>query len=153
MAKKSYSELLKDPRWQKKRLEVLEESNFECEECGDKSNTLHVHHGAYLKNTDPWDHPNCLLHCLCEKCHEDASKEMYFLKTMLGLMLPSRIKLIINIVCRSDTMNNPQELREAVNAFCELLGLDERILIPICEHMRYYKYSFKNTPINTEVVE
>ena len=32
-----YSEKLKDPRWQKKRLEILERDNFRCQYCGDKN--------------------------------------------------------------------------------------------------------------------
>jgi len=31
MAKLTYSEKLKDPRWQKKRLEILSRDNFTCE--------------------------------------------------------------------------------------------------------------------------
>lgn len=46
--KSSYSEKLKDPRWQKKRLEVMESNEFCCEMCGDNESTLHVHHKEYL---------------------------------------------------------------------------------------------------------
>ena len=41
---KSYKKLLKDPRWQKKRLKVLERAGWACEECGDTKTELHVHH-------------------------------------------------------------------------------------------------------------
>lgn len=34
---KTYYELLKDPRWQRKRLEVMQRANFECEDCHKKS--------------------------------------------------------------------------------------------------------------------
>jgi hypothetical protein len=34
-----YADLLKNPQWQKKRLEVLEASGWECEMCGDKTTT------------------------------------------------------------------------------------------------------------------
>ena len=52
--KKTYQELLKDPRWQKKRLEIMEEHNFKCENCGDETETLNIHHGYYAKDCDPW---------------------------------------------------------------------------------------------------
>ena len=44
---KSYKKLLKDPRWQKKRLKVLERAGWACEECGDTKTELHVHHTFY----------------------------------------------------------------------------------------------------------
>ena len=65
-----YSEKLKDPRWQRKRLLILERDNWTCQICGDSESTLVVHHRKYLPNTDPWDYPNVLLITLCENCHE-----------------------------------------------------------------------------------
>lgn len=65
--KKNYSELLKDPRWQKKRLEIMERDGFACKLCGNKKETLHVHHFAYANN--PWDVDNKALVTLCESCH------------------------------------------------------------------------------------
>lgn len=64
---KSYTEKLKDPRWQKKRLRILERDNFTCRFCGDNENTLHVHHIKYFKN--PWDSYEEDLITLCEICH------------------------------------------------------------------------------------
>lgn len=69
---KSYSEKLRDPRWQKKRLEVLEAAEWKCHSCGKKDKELHVHHPYYLKNTDPWDHP--WLVALCKDCHEQITE-------------------------------------------------------------------------------
>jgi len=66
---KTYIEKLRDPRWQRKRLEVLQRDNFECAECGDTKTTLHVHHKAYHPNKEPWDIENKLLQTLCENCH------------------------------------------------------------------------------------
>ena len=50
----TYSEKLKDPRWQKKRLEIFERDNWACKKCGDTDTTLHLHHLEY-QNCDPWD--------------------------------------------------------------------------------------------------
>jgi hypothetical protein len=67
-AKKTYSDKLKDPRWQKKRLEVLNRDKFVCQCCYDDSSTLHVHHLKY-NNCDPWDIESNYLITLCEDCH------------------------------------------------------------------------------------
>jgi hypothetical protein len=64
----SYSEKLKDPRWQKKRLEVFNRDKFACLCCGRKDQTLHVHHLRYA--AEPWDTPMDHLETLCEQCHE-----------------------------------------------------------------------------------
>ena len=66
---KIYSEKLRDPRWQKKRLEILNRDYFECRVCGTKEIELHVHHTKYLKGKKPWEYPNDLLLSLCKKCH------------------------------------------------------------------------------------
>lgn len=66
----TYSEKLRDPRWQKKRLEVMERDEFTCVTCGRKDKTLNVHHWYYRKGNEPWDYPTESLVCLCEDCHE-----------------------------------------------------------------------------------
>ena len=68
----TYQEKLKDPRWQKKRLEILEKHKWTCCICGDKESTLHVHHLKY--NDDPWDVPDDYLIVLCDKCHKNIHK-------------------------------------------------------------------------------
>ena len=65
----TYSEKLKDPRWQRKRLEILERDNWACFWCGDTETTLHVHHELYDGN-NPWDTPDYCLTTLCEDCHK-----------------------------------------------------------------------------------
>ena len=70
-----YAQKLKDPRWQKKRLEILERDEWNCQICHDNESTLVVHHRKYLPNTDPWDYPDYLLVTLCEDCHESERTE------------------------------------------------------------------------------
>jgi len=67
-----YSEKLRDPRWQRKRLEVMERDKFTCLACDDTKSTLNVHHMQY--HGDPWDAPMGALETLCEKCHETRSQ-------------------------------------------------------------------------------
>jgi hypothetical protein len=64
-----YSELLTDPRWQKKRLEILERDKWTCQFCGDIETTLHVHHKEYLRGKKPWEYEDANFQTLCKNCH------------------------------------------------------------------------------------
>lgn len=69
----NYLEKLKSPKWQKKRLEILERDNFSCRCCGNSESSLHVHHTKYIVNTDPWEYENESLITLCENCHSEIT--------------------------------------------------------------------------------
>jgi len=73
--KLSYLEKLKNPKWQKKRLEIMKRDKFKCKLCGDDETTLNVHHLEYSGN--PWDIDNSKLITLCEHCHNEVE---YFKK-------------------------------------------------------------------------
>jgi 5-methylcytosine-specific restriction endonuclease McrA len=45
----NYKEQLLDPRWQRRRLEILQRDEFTCQKCLSKDKTLHVHHIDYIK--------------------------------------------------------------------------------------------------------
>jgi len=68
MTKTEYAELLKDPRWRIKRLEILIRDGRKCTKCG-KTTTLQVHHKVYSTEY-PWDSKNEELITLCKSCHE-----------------------------------------------------------------------------------
>ena len=72
----TYAEKLKDPRWQKKRLEILNRDEFTCQLCNDKDSTLHVHHNKYGSN--PWDIENDKLITYCEHCHRFVEITKHF---------------------------------------------------------------------------
>lgn len=63
----TYAEKLKDPRWQKKRTDILQRDNFTCQLCEDIKTTLAVHHKKYYK--EPWDAKDEDLITYCEHCH------------------------------------------------------------------------------------
>lgn len=63
----NYSQKLKDPRWQKKRLEILQRDEFKCCYCNDEKTELQIHHLKYRK--EPWDVDNQHLITLCKDCH------------------------------------------------------------------------------------
>ena len=69
-AQQNYATKRLDPRWQKKRLEILSRDEFTCRDCGDKDNTLHVHHCLYHRGAEPWEYENDELRTLCAECHE-----------------------------------------------------------------------------------
>lgn len=70
----TYAEKLKDPRWQERRLKILEAAGWKCSEpCCEFRNenpTLHVHHKVYIRGLDPWEYEDWALQVLCEKCHK-----------------------------------------------------------------------------------
>ena len=62
-----YAKKLQDPRWQRKRLEVMQKADWKCEICADAKEELNVHHPEYDKAYEPWQYDN--LQCLCKTCH------------------------------------------------------------------------------------
>lgn len=101
----TYSEKLKDPRWQKKRLEILSRDNFTCTLCGDTETTLHIHHKEY--NGQPWEADSDCLETHCEHCHEivELFKHLdYFIMAILKSSLePSGFHF--TIVCYKEIEN------------------------------------------------
>jgi hypothetical protein len=66
----TYNELLKHPKWQKKRLKILERDNWKCTHCLAPNNTLHVHHRYGYRGIKPWEYDDSELQTLCEFCHD-----------------------------------------------------------------------------------
>jgi len=65
----NYSLKLKDPRWQRKRLEIFSRDNWACQICGDKLETLHIHHKSYIRGNNPWEYDESYLMTVCATCH------------------------------------------------------------------------------------
>ena len=71
----SYIEKLFDPRWSRKRSEILNRDNYHCVICGNKDDLV-VHHKQYHfisrfgRYRDPWDYNDKYLITLCKSCHE-----------------------------------------------------------------------------------
>lgn len=93
-----YWELLKDPRWQRRRLDVLNRADFTCEECGDKETTLHVHHMYYERGAKPWEYSDEALRVLCEKCHEIVAETQQVLARAVARLTTRQIDLTIGFV-------------------------------------------------------
>jgi len=83
----SYSEKLRDPRWQKKRLEIFNRDNWECQKCGEKEKELHIHHKEYIYGLEPWEYSDKLIITYCAECHKKThSEKMCCDKTYRGLV-------------------------------------------------------------------
>jgi 5-methylcytosine-specific restriction endonuclease McrA len=66
----NYKQQISHPKWQKKRLEIFKQDNWECKICGDNEKTLNVHHIRYIKGLKIWEYPDTLLITLCHDCHD-----------------------------------------------------------------------------------
>jgi len=69
----AYIEKLKDPRWQKLRLQVFERDGWACMVCGSDRETLNVHHLYYESGNEPWEYPLEALLTLCQDCHQSMT--------------------------------------------------------------------------------
>jgi hypothetical protein len=122
-SKKTYSEMLKHPKWQKKRLEVLERANFECELCGDGDSTLNVHHGYYRKGNKPWEYRDESFHCLCEDCHSGVTETVAYMKELIGLSPVQGLYFVQGFLMaaasfRVEILVTADDDHELLNGFC-----------------------------------
>jgi hypothetical protein len=107
----TYAEQLKSPKWQKKRLEILERDNFTCTSCGDKEKQLHVHHGAYLSKLKVWDYDHSMLHTLCYDCHLEVEDYIYEMNECIGSMRQNLNNFdIVTMVARYANLLNESDV-------------------------------------------
>jgi len=125
----TYAEKLKDPRWQKKRLEILNRDNFKCsiESCGETTKTLHVHHLDYLSDTEPWDYPNEYLMTICESCHQHITEVRHIYEDRLRRAM--RLKLIDSFsqCCAADYFEQCKNLSNVIFLLWELLEEQDEV--------------------------
>lgn len=98
----TYAEKLKDPRWQKKRLKILEYARWRCQICGSKSKTLHVHHSYYVRGKEPWKYPDGSLIAACKPCHDKIHPE----KRKSPLSQPPQFDEELNKPVEAETLRN-----------------------------------------------
>jgi 5-methylcytosine-specific restriction endonuclease McrA len=97
MANKAYSELLKNPLWQKKRLEIMQRDGFRCCLCMSDSKELTVHHLFYMPNIAPWEYDDEVLVTLCSDCHGFAHSELTKIAHLIAFSVLKRRKSIIDV--------------------------------------------------------
>lgn len=93
----TYSEKLRDERWKNKRLQVKEDAENKCEDCG-SSNNLEVHHCYYKYGLEPWQYPLDALKCLCSSCHEKRGKTEMILRARLADLNTNDLETISNLI-------------------------------------------------------
>lgn len=98
MAKIEFKDQYKHPKWQKKRLEILERDNFNCVNCGEDDKQLDVHHGYYEINKMLWEYDNQTMITLCKKCHKDVDVEKRALHKKIAKLYLWQWKFVISRV-------------------------------------------------------
>ena len=133
----NYSDKLKDPRWQKKRLQIMNRDGFSCRNCGDSESTLQVHHLEYMNN--PWDVDDKKLLTLCESCHNEFSE------------LNSKIKFCLSEITSTDTLfevseflmyankANPFDISQAIRYLRFIQSVDYKIALSFDSFMERFK--------------
>jgi hypothetical protein len=107
----------KSPEWQRKRLEVLADSEWACEDCGDDSSQLHVHHKQYIKGRKVWEYSRKELACLCEKCHAEAHKNKDRLSLLIAKMDSGNIESLIGYAMALNLDAEPAAITSYEQAF------------------------------------
>lgn len=87
---KWYSEKRRDPRWQRRRLEIMERDKFTCQHCRATDKPLNVHHKFYEKGRMPWEYLDYALITLCEDCHKEEPARVAEVVAVLVPLLTSR---------------------------------------------------------------
>ena len=125
-ASEAYLAKLKDPRWQKKRLQILERDEWACQHCFDAESTLHVHHRYYVRGQEPWECEDGALLTLCESCHESETVLMAEELDHLALQLKRHfLAADINILACGFNALRPLHLPEVVASAIEWMLSDE----------------------------
>ena len=98
----SYSQKLRDPRWQRKRLEILQRDGWRCLSCQSETKTLQVHHVVYQRR-EPWDYPDHCYQTFCEDCHKERQelidKAVDALRLALRDISTARVAMISQRLC------------------------------------------------------
>lgn len=140
-----YKKLLLDPRWQKKRVEILQRDEFMCQCCYSTDKTLHVHHLIYFPDHSPWEYENHHLITLCENCHKQQ-KAYDIRKMWADLTINQSTLLYLGFLMKKvipDMVNRPEATEQAVWSFmyqviCDRFGWDESTNAELREFKKQY---------------
>lgn len=102
-----YKDLLRDPRWQKRRLEIFQRDNWKCVQCDAAAYELQVHHEQYCGL--PWEAPDDCLKTLCVFCHQCIEFLKWMRKNRLLLRANNFSYSEIDLIIRN-CANRLQEL-------------------------------------------
>lgn len=119
--KKTYSELLRDPRWQKLRLKALEAAEWKCDHCEGGKETLNVHHRWYKKDAAPWEYEHDELQVLCEKCHKTFHDFKKSIDIVVGLLGPTELPVALGVL-KSLVLHHTQDMNLQIYNPLESVG-------------------------------
>jgi len=128
----AYTELLKHPKWQRRRLEIMQRDGFACTRCSADDKTLNVHHKQYRAGAAPWEYGDDELVTLCEDCHK-AEHEL--------AKLPAWAQVVCNLVNSARPFLQAEQLAE----------IESQLLISSCEIVSRLVRQFGNANDDAEV--
>ncbi len=126
----TYAEKLKDPRWQRKRLEIFERDEWHCQCCLDGENTLVVHHLRYEKGKEPWEYPNECFKTLCESCHNNEFEVRPEYEKMLLSIIKEKGFMADDVyrIVKGFLGLNIKHAGEVTASFIEFILTDEEVI-------------------------
>lgn len=130
----TYWEKLKDPRWQRKRLEIMQRDDFACSICYTDSETLNVHHQWYERGLDPWEYDDCALVTLCAECHKREHDSEIAFKQMMATTFEGSMHLVYLIFKR---LYDHGEFRDP----CSVLG--PSMLEEVARHPDLFRIAYE----------
>jgi hypothetical protein len=84
----TYADKLRDPRWQKLRLQVFERDEWSCQCCGEATQELNVHHLHYVRGKEPFEYDLPSLTTLCRRCHKNVTDAIDAIRNFFGSACP-----------------------------------------------------------------
>lgn len=108
MKKNNFFDQYKDPRWQKKRLEIMQRDEFICRECGSDNSELNVHHRFYDKELKIWEYNNEDLITYCNDCHNQTHDLLNSIKQTCGMMHLEQLQFANDIILKIQKLYPPQ---------------------------------------------
>lgn len=130
----AYAQKLKDPRWQRKRLEIMQRDDYACQLCGDTEETLHVHHKRYVWGNDPWDYPADMLVTLCVTCHESVSSRQKQATEKLVSAIAKHVVDPDELVCLAESLDElfDRHGSEQVSGLLDVIKCDPALSLVLC---------------------
>jgi 5-methylcytosine-specific restriction endonuclease McrA len=90
--------MFRDPRWQRRRLEILQRDDWRCRCCGEGGKELHVHHRRYRSGEPPWNYTDEELITLCTACHNTVEEITFNCRANLPLLNRDQLTAVYDIV-------------------------------------------------------
>ena len=132
----TYKEQLLDPRWQKKRLSILERDDWRCRYCQSNKSTLVVHHLIY-EHQFAWEAEDDDLITLCEKCHKEYHETFAACEKIILTNLRKKLKDPFIITCAAELFSEVSNLNDLIYSLWES-RFDEDQILDAIRHLPTY---------------